>query len=338
MVSYLPLAEKEGDRLIFLDRFKGLAIFMVVATHALAYSQLPPPQRAFLSFIVQSVAVPAFFLVDGFLFAYKYGLDREFHLDRFLARSAMRLILPWSLFSVFYAAMRWGFEWAGFAHELIVYQRSFSDIVSAIYLSSISNQMYFLPALFLIRITSPIIRSIVKWPRLVQVSLVAAYVLSFEILDVRALFLSGFDPILQAIWGFQFYLLGVAMHSCREKVQQNVRALVIGGGMAVVALKIAPYDLAPLVQHIYLISLYSLFFWHPGGNDLCAKVGRHTMGIYLLHIPVVMRAASAVAALVLSESTVAYYSVVVVLSFIGSMFLTRCIMRWPIGHAIFGEG
>ena len=61
-----PAIQSPAHRIAFLDGLRGVAIAMVVATHAMAYAGVDDSIVAFLSFWVQSIAVPPFFLVDGF--------------------------------------------------------------------------------------------------------------------------------------------------------------------------------------------------------------------------------------------------------------------------------
>jgi peptidoglycan/LPS O-acetylase OafA/YrhL len=58
-----------GDRIAFLDDLRLIGIVMVVGVHALGRANLDQPIEEWFRFVVTTIAVPIFFLVDGFLFA-----------------------------------------------------------------------------------------------------------------------------------------------------------------------------------------------------------------------------------------------------------------------------
>ena len=56
-------------RIPYLDAIRTVAVFMVVAIHTMGYVPIEGAQHAIISFLVHTVAVPVFFLVDGIIFA-----------------------------------------------------------------------------------------------------------------------------------------------------------------------------------------------------------------------------------------------------------------------------
>ena len=86
-----PAIQSPAHRIAFLDGLRGVAIAMVVATHAMAYAGVDDSIVAFLSFWVQSIAVPPFFLVDGFLFV-RSARNPQFSYMDYCARSARRAL------------------------------------------------------------------------------------------------------------------------------------------------------------------------------------------------------------------------------------------------------
>jgi surface polysaccharide O-acyltransferase-like enzyme len=138
-------------RIAFVDGFRAIAMFMVVGIHALGYAQLEPSTQTLIAFFVQTVAVPSFFLADGFLFWRRQRSEASFHYGRYIVRSAKRLLFPWVILSVFYAFMRAAFEYSGYLQEKVIIGRDMQDVLIAMYSSSIAPQMYFLLSLFFIR-------------------------------------------------------------------------------------------------------------------------------------------------------------------------------------------
>ena len=58
---------RRGERLDFLDSLRAVAVLLVVGIHSIAYMPLADPVEYWVGFITRTVAVPAFFLCDGFL-------------------------------------------------------------------------------------------------------------------------------------------------------------------------------------------------------------------------------------------------------------------------------
>jgi len=103
---------------------------MVVATHALAYTQLDSQARTLLACWVYSIAVPPFFIADGFLFAWGQGGEKSFSAVRYIVKSGTRLLVPWLVFSVFYATLRWAYEYWGNPSEHIILGENVSSVVA----------------------------------------------------------------------------------------------------------------------------------------------------------------------------------------------------------------
>ena len=76
------------ERIQFLDSLRGLAIIMVVGVHSLGYC-LPLQQdyKDYISFIVHTVSVPVFFLVDGFLFARSIRSSKTYKYEETVKKS-----------------------------------------------------------------------------------------------------------------------------------------------------------------------------------------------------------------------------------------------------------
>jgi len=70
-------------------------IVFVVGIHTLAYAPLEPSLRKIVLFIVHPIAVPVFFLVDGFLFT-KHCIKNRNHIERseYVIFKDMRLLFP----------------------------------------------------------------------------------------------------------------------------------------------------------------------------------------------------------------------------------------------------
>jgi len=139
----------------------------------------------------------------------------------------------------------------------------------------------------------------------------------------------GIDPVLLAFWGLQFYLLGVVLYLYHARLVIHSRAL---SAVALVALIVAraPSAVVPVVpQYAYLMTAYFLLMAFGARGGILAVVGRSTMGIYLLHAPVLIKGVTLVVAHLLVPTGVACFLVVSGGTFVLAWMLTKMLMVIP---------
>lgn len=142
-----PVESALSNAVPFLDGFRAIGIVMVVATHAFEYTQLDSQARALLSFWVYAIAVPPFFIADGFLFARGQDGEKSFSAAHYIVKSGKRLLVPWLVFSLLYAALRLAYEYWGNPSAHIILGENVSTVVAGFYYSSFAGQLYFLSLL-----------------------------------------------------------------------------------------------------------------------------------------------------------------------------------------------
>lgn len=335
MVSAQPASP--SGRLLHLDKYRGLAIAMVVATHALGYAHLPADEQHRIAWIVQTIAVPVFFLVDGVLFAIRHGAKATFDYRAYLARSGQRLLIPWALFTLLYGILRLLFELVGSAPAHILLGRPWQDWIAAIYLSDLSSQMYFLLSLFFIRVAAPSLRVLTQSALSIRILAVILYLGVFHLLPVRIWFFPGLDPIYHALWGLQFYLIGLVVPLVAGFLETRGIALslvTLAGGILLPALS----DNATIpAQFLLLIGSYTAFASTTAPLRLLTTLGRHTMGIYLLHIPLVMKGTASILSRLIAPTSFAFFACLAVVSLAVSLALTKLLLLLPHGYRLFGE-
>ena len=324
------------------DALRGIAIVFVVAIHAFAYLDLPiVGPWAPVWFMVDAVAVPAFFFADGWLFATRHQGALPWAVRKAgLIQAGRRLLIPWAIFSLFYLAERVTAEWSGIARGASVLPQGAADIVSALWLGKAAAQLYFLPALFLVRAVSFVI-----FPRMrgrpVLACLFGAGLLGLWRLELQPLLPPvpvGVDPVGAAIAGIAFSAFGwaiSAMNQARRSphvILGSVLALAIVGA-------VAPPQWAGLsVQLSYLLALWltAALFGHTPPLRLFSVLGRNTMGIYLLHGPIIVKLVSDLllkSAVPLPVALVIDVAVSIELAVLAATQLRR----FPVGRLMLGE-
>lgn len=331
------------ERILFLDNLRAVAIIMVVGIHAISYCvPLPDSQKEVISFLMDTAAVPVFFLVDGFLFARSAALSQDFAYFKIVQRSLFRLLVPWAIFTALYTFARYSFEVTGFLNEKLIVGHSWHEVAIAAYGSVYAAQMYFLASLFLIRLCGPIFRKFALANNHFSILMLffcycAAYATGIGLISPYLSIDGGQEPILHALWGTQFYMCGILLARTSSIVNLNkffVPALLL----LLVTLPVHGElgDVGHVVvQYSYLIALFLLFLGLGNRIPLLDTIGKNTMGIYLIHAPVVMKGVS----LVLNKLIVVpAWSFVSVL--FGTLVVTICIVTAvnyiPYGVLMFG--
>ena len=132
-------------RILFLDSMRAIGIVMVVGLHSLSYClPLPIPQQNIISFLVGTIPVPIFFLVDGYLFALHIASPKEYNHLKHIKKSIIRLLVPWMIFTLLYLIARYYFELKGYLPENLIVGHSIKEIIISAYGSVYFAQMYFL--------------------------------------------------------------------------------------------------------------------------------------------------------------------------------------------------
>lgn len=272
-------------KLHFLDNLRAVAIIMVVGVHSMGYClPLPDNQRQVLTFLFQ-ICVPIFFMVDGYLFAVK---PRQNYLAT-VGKSFNRLIIPWITFTLLYLFCRYAFEYAGLLDQHYVVGHSFNSIMVSSYGSVISSQMYFLVSLFFIRLATPLFRPLLNG----HCTAVAAFVLYLAAYRSGIGHVSPFlaieggnEPLLHAFWGLQYYLLGILAGRLKGvRFSFTYYTLIISFCLLIGCGS----------QYFYLIIVFLIFTALNKEIFLLSILGRNTIGIYLIHVPIVMKVVSVAA-------------------------------------------
>lgn len=330
--------ESVSSRIIFLDGLRGFAIVMVVATHAIAYASVDKSVAAFLSFWIQSVAVPPFFLADGFLFVRCLQNNAKFSCANYCARSARRLLLPWILFSFLYMIFRAGFEIVAHPPELVVLGHTFGELLNAIYYSSISAQLYFLPALFIVRLfcfATKYLTSL-RFTHLIVVWLL--YVTVWQSFWSGNNHYEHLDPLVNALWGMQYYFLGMALSVCEGNLIRKPFLLVGVTLTILLGVKVVAPAWVVFAQNAYVCSLFFVFLGFARHSRPFVGWGAYTMGVYLIHAPIVIKAVSYLFGIVFRQSSIMRYVGITVATFFISMLASQILARFSWWRFMLGEG
>jgi surface polysaccharide O-acyltransferase-like enzyme len=325
-----------GDRIAFLDDLRLIGIVMVVGVHALGRANLDQPIEEWFRFVVTTIAVPIFFLVDGFLFARTSTSNHEFSYKSYVVKSYWRLLLPWIVFSLLYTCLRGLLESRGLLSEQVILGHTPQGIAAAIYLSMVAPQMYFLLSLFIIRLGTILYRRIVTMPSVWIVIVCLLYTFIFRNSNAKAFFYPGADPILLALWGLQFYFLGIVLFRLHHIVSK-IPIWVMSAGFGLLLILKQASASPGFIQYSYLLAVYGLGLAIADRFTQPLKIARYNMGIYLLHTPIVLTVISIGMAIVLSPASILYYVLVTLATVAVSGLLAKFILAMPYISLILGE-
>lgn len=333
----------DKGRIRFLDSLRGAAIFMVVAWHAQGYCPSLHGLQGRVIYFFLSIWIPTFFLIDGYLFADGVLSGRACGYRAYVRRSAIRLLFPWLFFTVFYALARYPLEQAGFLSDRLIMGRSPLTVILFGWGSVYAGQLYFLVSLFLIRLAAPVTERLCRTSRLRAVLCCLAFYLVFRLaigpLEGALRIPGGQEPLLHAVWGAQFYLSGVLLRLFHTVVARAAGAVALGSLTILIALASAsPARLAPgrpLTQYACFLGVFAFFLWACRGRTGESRIGRSTMGIYLLHAPLLLKAGS-MAGAALAMPPLATYLAVTGSVFLAAYGLTEVLTRLPHASRLFG--
>jgi fucose 4-O-acetylase-like acetyltransferase len=328
-------------RIGFLDSLRAVAVFMVVCLHTLGYClRLSQHEYQIVSFIVHTIAVPVFFFVDGWIFAFKSTQRAGIGYLASVRKSAFRLLLPWIIFSLAYTLIRYCFEVTGFLEQRMVIGRPLAEIVLFSYGSVYAPQMYFLFSLFLVRLFLPFFRPLLRLriPHLLLVFGVfyVAYRILIKFVQPLLDIPGGQEPILHALWGLQFFLAGLVVF--QMKLSGSITYCIASGilfAATLVAPRFVTVNLQHVNQYLYLMTAFLLFALFPAGFSPLNRIGKNTMGIYLIHTPVMMKAVSSLSNRYITNPLSSFLSISIIV-FVISLWITVIVSRIPYGSLLFG--
>lgn len=325
-------------RIVFVDALKAIAIICVVAVHAVAQVRIGEQGRETLVFVFGTIAVPLFFLIDGFLFSGKWTTRDDFNFQDYVRKSASRLLVPWGTITLLYAIFRLVLESLSLHRESLLLGNTPQGIVKVIYLSGLSQQMYFLLSLFVVRLTTIGIVRLLRGSKWVWLVVFTSYATAYEFANPMRWFFAGADPLLLAFWGFQFYLLGIVLEKWQETLAPTTPWL--GPGCLVLAFGIwsqTSNAVFSLCQLIYLVGTYATVCAIAVRTSWGFSLGKDTMGIYLLHAPYMLWLAATLVMFVLPAESVVTVLCVAVVAVLASWGLANIARKTLIGRVMLGE-
>lgn len=316
------------ERILFLDSFRAIAIIMVLGTHTLGYCiPLPDHQKIIIQFIVHTISVPAFFLVDGYLFARSIKHSNKYNYLKNIRKSIFRLLIPWIIFTSIYTLARFFFEMAGFLKEKLIIGHSLQEIALSAYGSVYAPQMYFLASLFLIRLCGPVFSKLLFLRNLVSLLIMFFYLLVYHLynnsISPYLRIDGGYEPILHALWGFQYYLFGIIIFkiSVNYKLKNLIAPFALLFFVCLLTCKALGNIGSVLLQYSYLITLFLLFNTLNIKSSVLNIIGRNTMGLYLIHAPIILKGVSLYSNKFIPFPILNFFAILLGTFFLSSLFV-----------------
>jgi surface polysaccharide O-acyltransferase-like enzyme len=335
---------KNPERLTFLDSLRAVAILMVIGVHTLSYCvELPHDLKQIILFAIHTVSVPVFFLVDGYLFARSVILLKKYTYIKYVRSSLSRLLAPWVIFTLAYTLARYAFELTGFPKDKFILGHSLQEVILSAYGSVYAPQLYFLCSLFLIRLCAPFFKKVLAIDNyFVLLLLLCAYSVIYQlIVPSTSTYLKiegGQEPILHALWGIQFYTLGIVIFMTSQIM--DLRKLFIPFLLLSILVLLAENKsriegLNYVIQYLYLITMFLFFTFFQNGFHFLNVIGKNSMGIYLIHAPIVLKVTSLIANKFVLDPILSFLSILVG-TFIISTSIAMIMISIPYGCLLIG--
>ena len=337
-------SSEKPERLAFLDSLRAIAIIMVIGVHTLSYCvELPHDLKQIISFVAHTISVPVFFLVDGYLFARSVIQLKNYTYNRYVRSSLSRLLAPWAVFTLAYTLARYAFELTGFPEEKFILGHSLQEVILSAYGSVYAPQLYFLFSLFLIRLCAPLFKKVLAIENyFFLLFLLCAYWAIYQsIIPSTSTYLKiegGQEPVLHALWGIQFYILGIVVFMTSQIM--DLRKLFIPFLLLFILVLLAEKKsriegLNYLVQYLYLITMFLFFTLFQSGFNFLNVIGKNTMGIYLIHAPIVLKVTSLIVNKFVFDPILSFLSILVG-TFVIITSIAMIMISVPYGRLLIG--
>lgn len=307
---------------------------MVVGTHAAFYINLEANIHELVNQTLTLIATPIFFLVDGFIFSSKQKIALAFNYKTYLVNSTYRLLVPWFLFSCIFLVIRFMLEYFGFFTNHIVYGINIYEIPLLFYSSELSSQMYFLLSLFIIRTLTPLTIKLCSMHTFIVLIITAAYISFYNAVEIPKLFYYPLDPILHALWGIQFYFTGLLL--TKLKTEKELVLLSISLLLLIIISSLVTGNISPVKQFTYLLILFHISKWALNNVSFFNTIGKQTMGIYILHVPLIVFPVALLSNQVTNNPNFQFV-LVWLTTFIISFYASKILTQHKIGSIFFGN-
>lgn len=283
-------------RLLSVSIFRVISMLMIILFHCMCYSAgfwedyfhctQPVVLVHDAAAMVVSLALPAFFFVSGFLYAYLYVEKNKYrNWKSFTVSKFKRLILPTITWTVVYLAV-------------LPFRYPLSEVLTGI------QHLWFLPVLFCIFM---IVRLVTPWLLAVRKPLVDI-VIAFAVVIVNYLLLIGYqrieldDSLLigRILTYLDYFIVGIMMYKHRFALRNKLLEIILVVlllGCHVACMNIFVTLAHGLVNTIVIIAICILVMdvlsavsvdGHSIAYRILDSLDKNSMGIYLIHQVLIM--------------------------------------------------
>ena len=146
------------------------------------------------------------------------------------------------------------------------------------------------------------------------------------------------DPMLLALGGSAFFVVGMAMW--RARWHEFPQRLALSGLLLLVSIaatRIGAHWGHAISEFAYVGALFLAFAALAGVPAWLAATGRRTMGIYLLHLPIIMHLVTSLTHRLAVASGFPAYFLIVPLTALASLLAVLVAERLGVAPVLFGE-
>lgn len=308
-ISKIKKRQLPHNRLLELDFLRTLTMLAVIMIHASSTYLHQETSIQFLSmnlasFLNQAVrfSVPLFLLLSGFSLG--VGAKQTSYFS-FLKRRAVRVLLPYLLWTMIYSLSNTGYDFSAWLAQL----SNPSWLLRTVLTGQSAPHLYFIPIILQCYLLYPLLKRWVdRWP--VQCT---AWALVATLLLQGCYTLHHFGIIVAPppvylwltfpVWGF-YFVAGMSLQTLdlehlKQRCKENALPLLAMGGILAVlysAVSLRTEMLHAIKPELMVVTVWAFFcgigVWEkikawPGLAASVTFLSRHSMGIYYCHVLVI---------------------------------------------------
>lgn len=277
-----------NKRIIYISLLQIIGPIFVVLGHSLNGLASKGAWYIFSKEWIYIFHMPLFFMISGYLLAYK-GYLRKWSYGKFILEKVKRLLVPW----FFWNSLVWMII---IVYKFVISKSSFnwSDMLIG-FIEPRANALtvtWFLFALFVVYLAAPLFQGILNFKNPIGIAITLTICITLYILPLNTELFALSDLHKDLLFFVVGCLLGQMEADKFETLMKRSRIWLIAGAVTFSAVSLVWYEQTKMFHFIpcafILLSFLSVFVSIKELSLFLTTIASYSFGIYIMHWPVMM--------------------------------------------------